>query len=84
MSTPSATAPTLTLDQIEAAAAKLSVEEREELVRFLVDFDGEADPDAEAAWDAEISRRLDEVRSGEVKCIPFDEVMADVKSRFCK
>lgn len=84
MSTPSATTPALTLDQIEAAAAKLSVEERDELVRFLVDFDSEADPGAEAAWDAEISRRLDEVRSGKVKCIPFKEVMADVKARFCK
>lgn len=83
MTTPSSPA-VLTLDQIEAAAAKLSTDERDELVRYLIDLDEPATPDVEAAWDQEIARRLAEVRSGKVQCVPFDEVMAEMKAEFCK
>ena len=31
------------------------------------------DPDAETMWDAEIARRIEELDSGEVKCIPWTE-----------
>lgn len=83
MTTPSSPA-VLTLDQIEAAAAKLSTDERDELVRYLIDLDEPATPDVEAAWDQEIARRLAEVRSGKIQCVPLDEVMAEMKAEFCK
>jgi len=35
---------------------------------------GEPEPDAEAAWDAEIQRRVEELDSGAVETIPWTEV----------
>lgn len=64
-------------------ALKLSVEERAELVARLVEsLDGPAaaDPGREAAWTDVIDRRLQEARSGQVKMIPADEAMAQVRA----
>jgi len=33
----------------------------------------------EAAWDAEIKRRIEEIDSGKAKLIPGDEVFAEVR-----
>ncbi len=74
----------LSLDQIEAAAARLSADEREELIQRLIELENPADPEVEAAWDDEIARRLEEVRSGKVQCIPYEEVMAEMQARFGK
>jgi putative addiction module component (TIGR02574 family) len=35
--------------------------------------------DVEAAWSEEIKKRLDEIDSGTVKMIPFDEAMAQIE-----
>ena len=74
----------LSLDEIEAAAARLSADEREELIQRLIELDNPADPEVEAAWDDEIARRLEEVRSGKVQCIPYEEVMDEMQARFGK
>lgn len=74
----------LSLDEIEAAAARLSADEREELIQRLIELENPADPEVEAAWDDEIARRLEEVRSGKVQCIPYEEVMAEMQARFGK
>ena len=42
-------------------------------------LDTEIDPDADELWDAEIKRRLDERRSGEVELIPWDQMLAKMK-----
>ena len=42
-------------------------------------LDTEIDPDADELWDAEIKRRLDEIRSGEVELIPWDQMLAKMK-----
>ena len=53
----------------------LSDKERAELASSLIDsLDPIVDPDAELAWQEEIVRRLEEVESGRVKTIPWDEV----------
>ena len=36
----------------------------------------------EAAWDAEIARRIQQIDSGEVECSPWDTVMADLRVKF--
>lgn len=41
--------------------------------RLIESLDGEIDEDAEAAWSAEISRRLTQLDSGSVKTIPWEE-----------
>jgi putative addiction module component (TIGR02574 family) len=40
----------------------------------IVSFGGTVDQDAEAAWQQEIARRLEEVRSGKVKTTSWDDV----------
>jgi len=72
----------LSLDEIEAAAARLSADEREELIQRLIELENPADPEVEAAWDDEIARRLEEVRSGKVQCLDGDEVMREMRERF--
>jgi putative addiction module component (TIGR02574 family) len=50
-------------------------DERAELAARLLDsLDPDADDGADAAWAEEIKARLEEVRSGQVKPIPWAEV----------
>ena len=49
--------------------------------RLIRSLDEHVDPDVDAAWEAEIGRRLDEIRSGKVKCIPWEVVRDRIKSR---
>lgn len=69
-------------------AKTLSDADREELARRLYDtlpplpempvvWDGEEE--AEAAWQAELSRRLNEVASGTADCIPWDQALAEMQ-----
>lgn len=37
-------------------------------------IEAEPDPDVNAAWEVEIERRLNQLESGEVELIPWDEV----------
>ncbi|PYX09897.1 MAG: addiction module component, family protein [Acidobacteria bacterium] len=53
----------------------LSENERAEIAGNLISsLDTTVDVDADAAWQQEITRRLHEVQSGEVKTIPWEEV----------
>jgi putative addiction module component (TIGR02574 family) len=56
-------------------ALTLSEKERAELASNLIDsLDPSVDSDAELAWQEEVARRLEEVESGKVKTISWDEV----------
>ena len=62
-------------DAITAAALALPEGQRADLLARLMDsLDGPPDADVEQAWDAEIARPLEEVRSGKEKGIPWEEV----------
>ncbi len=54
-------------------ALKLSPTEREALAGRLFDSLETVDPDAEAAWQAEVARRIAELDEGKVKPIPWSE-----------
>ena len=63
------------LEAIAAAALALPEGQRADLLTRLMDsLDGPPDSDVEQAWDTEIARRLEEVRSGKEKGIPWEEV----------
>lgn len=53
----------------------------EQLEALLTRLDGE-DDDAEAAWDAEIARRLEELRAGRARLIQADEVFDAIKRKY--
>ena len=63
-------------------ALKLPPEARAALAGSLLDsLDQEVDEDAEAAWHAEIDRRLRELDSGTVKPIPWSEARRRISGR---
>jgi putative addiction module component (TIGR02574 family) len=62
-------------------ALSLRKEERADLAASLLDNpDATPDPDAEALWREEISRRATALDSGQPKAIPWEEVQSQVCS----
>jgi putative addiction module component (TIGR02574 family) len=58
-----------------ADALRLEPEARAELAaEILASLDGPGDPDAEAAWDAEIERRIQAIEAGTVALESWDSV----------
>jgi len=67
------------LDRLLKDALRLPPEARGALAGRLIDsLDHEVDPDAEAAWDAEIARRDEETRSGRVRPRPWAEARREI------
>lgn len=66
------------LNQVFHDALELSDSERATLVGLLIESleATETDADVEAAWAAEAERRWQEIESGQVKTIPWEEVKA--------
>jgi putative addiction module component (TIGR02574 family) len=66
---------TKTAEAVLADALRLDIDARAELAaELLASLDGPTDPDAEAAWMAEIERRVAAIESGSAKLEPWDEV----------
>jgi putative addiction module component (TIGR02574 family) len=58
-----------------ADALRLEPDARAEVAAELAaSLDGPADPDAEAAWDAEINRRIAAIEAGSIRLEPWSEV----------
>ena len=66
-------------------ARTLPLAERErllaELIRDLQPGNTASPEEIEAAWDAEIARRLEEIDSGKVTGIPAEEVFARLRTK---
>jgi putative addiction module component (TIGR02574 family) len=70
------------LDSLKALALSLPSGERAELAHLLIDsLDDEPEGDVEAAWDAELARRAEEIRSGRVVGKPADQVFSELRGR---
>ncbi|MGA1987939.1 MAG: addiction module protein [Candidatus Sulfotelmatobacter sp.] len=65
-------------------ALALSTQERGFLIDRLIASLDEAAPGegVEAAWDDEIKRRVDDIRSGRVKTIPGEQVLQELADEF--
>ena len=71
--------------EIEAKIRSLSLEDKTELIRFLIaDLDGPADADVESAWLVEAQRRHREIVEGKVKPIPAQRVFQNLRARLKK
>lgn len=72
-------------DDLARQASALSREEKERLVRALIEeLDASADgtgKEVARLWAEEARRRFDEYLRGEVQAIPAEEVMAEARSR---
>lgn len=63
-------------------ALALPAEDRVELVGSLLEsLDVGQDPDAEAAWQQEVARRIQDLDSGKVTAIPWAEVRRRVAAK---
>jgi DNA-binding transcriptional MerR regulator len=69
----------MSLDEIEAAALELPVEQIDELIDRLADR-REMAPEIEQSWMEEVERRLNEVDAGEVELIPIEETIAKMRA----
>jgi putative addiction module component (TIGR02574 family) len=65
-------------------ALALSTQERGLLIDHLIESldEGPAEEGVEQAWDEEIKRRVDDIRSGKVKMIPGEQVLRELAKEF--
>lgn len=69
------------LEMIAAEAMKLAPQERANLADRLW-LSVHSVQEVEAAWDAEVARRVEQIERGEVSCEPWDEVMTELRTKF--
>lgn len=66
--------------ELSQQAQALAPEDRARLAEeLLASLESEHDQQADAAWDAEINKRIAEVESGTITLLPADEVFARVR-----
>jgi putative addiction module component (TIGR02574 family) len=71
-----------TTEELKTQLLQLPLHERAELAQYLIDsLEAGHDPDAEAAWGAELERRAAEIRSGTAVGQPATSVFARLRSR---
>jgi putative addiction module component (TIGR02574 family) len=72
------------LSELLEKALALSTQDRGLLIdRLVASLDEEAPEEGvEAAWDEEIKRRVDDIRSGRVKTIPGEQVLRELAEEF--
>ena len=67
-------------ERLKPELSRLSLPERAELARFLIEsLDEGADADAEAAWDAELARRAEAIRKGTAVGKPANAVFPELR-----
>jgi putative addiction module component (TIGR02574 family) len=75
-------------ERLREEARKLSPGERRRLGAVLIGMDDEAadsvEEHNERAWDEEILRRVEEIKSGTVEMIPYETVMSELKAKLSK
>jgi putative addiction module component (TIGR02574 family) len=69
-----------TLTQITSDAMKLPPKSRGKLIdRLFNTLDPTVDADADASWKAEVSRRLEMDRKGDLKYVPAEAVLSKLR-----
>jgi len=67
----------LSVAEVFDVALALDEDNRAKLAEKLVEsLDGQVDAEAEAAWAAEIERRLERIDAGQAKLLSMDEAVA--------
>jgi putative addiction module component (TIGR02574 family) len=72
-------------EKVLSEALTLDTRERAEIAAQLIaSLDGEPDEDVEAAWAAEVDRRIGEVEAGTAKLVLWDDVDRRVEKEILK
>jgi putative addiction module component (TIGR02574 family) len=72
------------VSEVLEKALTFSTQERGLLIDRLIESldEAPAEEGVEEAWDEEIKRRVDEIRSGKVKMIPGEQVLRELAKEF--
>jgi putative addiction module component (TIGR02574 family) len=73
----------MTLEQLKVEAMQLSPEERADFANWLW-ISAMPSEEVNAAWDAEIARRVAAMDAGKVEWIPAEQAMAEIHERIRK
>ena len=74
---------TETMEQLKGQLERLPRQERAELAHFLLcSLEQEAETDVDAAWEAELARRVADIQSGKVVGIPAAQVFDELRAQF--
>lgn len=74
---------TATAEKLVSELAGLSVRDRAEAAHYLLHtLDTDSDTEVEAAWDAELARRGELIRSGRATGEPAEQALAELRQRF--
>jgi putative addiction module component (TIGR02574 family) len=72
-------------EKVLSEALSLDTRERAEIAAQLIaSLDGERDEDVEAAWAAEVDRRIREVEAGRAKLVPWGDVERRIEKEILK
>jgi putative addiction module component (TIGR02574 family) len=72
-------------EKVLSEALTLDTRERAEIAaKLIASLDGERDEDVEAAWAAEVDRRMREVEAGHAKLVPWAEIERRVEKEIRK
>jgi putative addiction module component (TIGR02574 family) len=75
---------TTSVEELVKFARALCAQDRGRLAEeLLASLHEQSESDAEAAWVQEITRRVDEIKSGSAKLIPAEQVFAETAT-ICK
>jgi len=71
------------LEQLKAQLRILPAQERAELAQYLIhSLDEDEGEDADAAWQAELERRVADIKSGKAIGKPGDQVFAELREKY--
>jgi putative addiction module component (TIGR02574 family) len=70
-------------ERLKLELARLTLPERAELARFLLDSLGEGiEPNEDNAWDAELARRMVEIEHGTAVGEPAEAVLTGLRAKY--
>ena len=70
-------------EQLKSELLQLPTNARAELASFLIDsLDEGANAEVEAAWDAELTRRMNQIERGEALGEPAETVFARLREKY--
>jgi putative addiction module component (TIGR02574 family) len=71
------------LQEVANRALDLPSEERAELAHeLIVSLDNVMDKEVETAWDAEIERRVKEIKSGKARGRLAEDILAEIRAEY--
>ena len=67
------------VEELTARAKELPTEQRARLAEEILATLDPQDQEVDAAWDAEIRKRIEEIETGAVKTVPAEQAFAQVR-----